>query len=138
MTLDWWNIPEDISSYIGFVYIITNNITGRRYIGKKLFYTIFRRNPLKGRINKRKARKESDWRDYWGSCKELLDDIEKYGKDNFTREILHCHKTRWEWSYAELKEQINRDVLRDRMYYNGIIRVRLPGYKNNIYSDGIK
>jgi hypothetical protein len=87
---------------------------------------------LKGRINKRAATRDSEWRDYYGSCNELLKDVEQYGKDSFNRYILHCHKTRWDWSYAELKEQIERDVLRDPNYYNGIIRVRLCGMKRKL------
>jgi hypothetical protein len=85
--------------------------------------------PLKGKKNRRIVRKETDWATYWGSCNDLNADIERLGKDNFEREIISCHKTRWEWSYAELKEQVDRDVLRRKDYYNGIIRVRLPGFK---------
>lgn len=127
--IDWIGVPEDITQYIGFIYCIRNIHTGRMYIGKKLFFSTLRRKPLKGKKRVRKSRKETDWRNYWSSCNELLADIKKSGEDAFRREILHCHKTRWEWSYAELKEQVNRDVLTNPIFYNGIIRIRLPAYK---------
>jgi hypothetical protein len=130
MTDYWENVPQNIDDYIGFVYIIINNVNGRMYIGKKLLHKTLRKKPLKGKLRRRRFIKDSEWREYWGSCNELLRDIKTFGKQNFTRKILHCHKTRWEWSYAELQEQVHRDVLRDPIYYNGIIRIRLPAYKN--------
>jgi hypothetical protein len=126
---EWINAPDNIDSYIGFVYKITNLMDNKVYIGKKLFFTTLRRKPLKGRKNKRLVKIEADWRQYWGSCNELLKDIKKLGMDKFEREIISCHETRWEWSYAELKEQVYRDVLLRKDYYNGIIRTRLPGFK---------
>ena len=127
--MNWQNCPDNIEPYVGFIYLITNQQTGRKYIGKKLFHSVQKRKPLKGKVNKRKRVVETDWQDYWSSCNELLEDIEKYGKEIFRREMLSFHKTRWEWSYAELKEQVNKDVLRDKAYYNKYIRIRLPSYK---------
>jgi len=130
--VEWIGVPKDITKYIGYTYIITNIPERKFYIGKKLFFSIRKLKPLKGKKNKRLVRKETDWRDYYGSCNELNADIERLGKDNFEREILSCYKTRWEWSYAELKEQVDRDVLRRKDFYNGIIRVRLPGFKKDL------
>ena len=128
---DWVGVPDDISKYIGYVYIIRNTINDRLYVGKKLFFKTVRKKPLKGNKNRRRFLIESDWKDYWGSSNELLADIEKHGKENFTRTILHCHRTRWEVSYNELREQVERRVLLDKKYYNGIIRVRLPAFKGS-------
>ena len=114
----WINAPKDISQYFGFVYLITNTLNGRMYIGKKQFYS----------TKKGKRYKESDWKTYYGSCNELNRDIQISKKSRFTREIISCHETRWETTYNELAEQVKRDVLRDRKYYNGIIRVRLPAF----------
>jgi hypothetical protein len=113
--------------YEGFVYIITNLTNNRKYIGKKLARFKTTKPPLKGRKNKRRGTKESDWRDYWGSSDKLLEDIALLGKENFTREILYFCKGRGEMSYLEAREQFERRVLETDEYYNGIINVRVGG-----------
>ena len=122
---EWINMPKDITPYYGYTYCITNINTGRSYIGKKFFYFKRTRKPLKGRKNKRHYLIESDWKTYYGSCNELLKDIEKYGKNNFKREVLKLCKDKWECAYYELVEQVEREVLFRDDYYNGIIQVRL-------------
>ena len=117
-------IPDE---YEGFVYIITNLTDDRKYIGKKLAKFKTTKPPLKGKKNKRRGYKESDWRDYWGSSDKLLADVEKLGKDKFTREILYFCKSRGEMSYLEAREQFSRRVLETDEYYNGIINVRVGG-----------
>ena len=74
---------EDIRDYFGFVYLITNIQNGRKYIGRKYFWS-FRKPPGK----KRRVKKESDWRKYYGSCPELKEDVEKFGKESGKFEIL--------------------------------------------------
>jgi hypothetical protein len=78
-----------------------------------------------GKKTKIKSLVESDWKTYYGSSEYLLKDIEKYGKKSFTRTILNCYKTRWETLYYEAKEQFDRDVLLDPMYYNYWIKIKL-------------
>jgi hypothetical protein len=109
----------------GFVYEITNTQNGKKYIGKKLARFRRVRKPLKGRINKRRFTIESDWKNYFGSSNALLEDIEKIGKDKFTREILFYCKSRAECNYVEAREQFARKVLETDRYYNGHIRVRV-------------
>ena len=109
----------------GFVYEITNTQNGKKYIGKKLARFRRVRKPLKGRINKRRFTIESDWKDYFGSSNALLEDIDKIGKDKFTREILFYCKSRAECNYVEAREQFARKVLETDRYYNGHIRVRV-------------
>ena len=77
-------LPSDCE---GFVYLITNLTNNRKYIGKKLAKFKTSKPPLKGKINKRRGYRESDWRDYWGSSAHLNADVLKLGKANFTREI---------------------------------------------------
>ena len=119
-------LPADCE---GFVYIITNQTNGRKYIGKKLAKFKVTKPPLKGKKNKRRSTKESDWRTYWGSSDHLLSDVEKLGEENFTREILHYCQSRGMLSYLEAKEQFDREVLLSDDYYNGIINVRVGSSK---------
>lgn len=117
-------IPEGI---IGFVYLITNLTTGRKYIGKKLAQFRRTKPPLKGKKRKRKTTVESDWRDYWGSSESLQEDVAALGPEQFTREIIYYCRSRSELSYLEAKEQFDRGVLETDDYYNGIINIRVGG-----------
>jgi hypothetical protein len=117
-------IPDE---YEGFVYLITNLKTGQKYIGKKLAKFKTTKPPLKGKKNKRRGFKESDWKDYWGSSDRLNADVQELGPENFTREILYLCRSRAEMSYIEAREQFDRRVLETDEYYNGIINVRVGG-----------
>lgn len=117
-------IPEE---YEGFVYLITNLTNNKKYIGKKLARFKTTKPPLKGKKNKRRGYKESDWREYWGSSDKLQADVNALGENNFTREILYFCKGRGEMSYLEAREQFERRVLETDEYYNGIINVRVGG-----------
>jgi hypothetical protein len=119
-------LPEDCEA---FVYLITNITDNRKYVGKKLAKFKTTKPPLKGRKNKRRGTKESDWREYWGSSDNLLRDVEELGQNKFTREILYYCKSRGLASYLEAKEQFDRRVLETDEYYNGIINVRVSGSK---------
>lgn len=118
------SIPEE---YEGFVYLITNVTNNKKYIGKKLAKFKTTKPPLKGKKNKRRGHKESDWKEYWGSSDKLQSDVENLGPQNFTREILYFCTNRAEMSYIEAREQFDRRVLESDDYYNGIINVRVGG-----------
>lgn len=117
-------LPEGCEA---FVYIITNKKNDKKYIGKKLAKFKVTKPPLKGKKNKRKSTKESDWQTYWGSSDNLKQDVATHGEDNFTREILHVCSSRGIASYLEAQEQFERKVLLTDEYYNGIINVRIGG-----------
>ena len=118
------SIPEE---YEGFVYLITNKTNNKKYIGKKLAKFKTTKPPLKGKKNKRRGHKESDWKEYWGSSDRLIADVEALGPQNFTREILYFCTNRAEMGYIEAREQFDRRVLESDEYYNGIINVRVGG-----------
>jgi len=118
------SIPDE---YVGFVYLITNKKTKQKYVGKKLAKFKTTKPPLKGKKNKRRGYKESDWREYWGSSDRLNEDVKNLGEQNFSREILYFCKSRAEMSYIEAREQFDRRVLETDEYYNGIINVRVGG-----------
>jgi hypothetical protein len=119
----WINEPESLDGYAGFVYQITNNITGQKYIGKKNFWSTTRKK-VPGQKRRRVVVKESDWRRYKSSSKDVKALIKKLGEDNFTFEIIHLCRTKTELTYMETLEQFNRDVLNSRRpdgefeYYN--------------------
>ena len=112
-------IPE--TAY-GYVYLITNTVTGRKYIGKKLFW--FRKTKqVKGK--KKRIKVESDWRDYWSSSDEVKKDVVTVGTDKFIREILHSCPNKGSCNYLEAREQMDRRVLETDDYYNGQIQCRV-------------
>ena len=123
-------LPEDC---VGYVYCITNIVTGRMYIGKKLAKfskTTYKTVKLKNGTKKRKKIKskiDSDWQLYWGSNEQLKADVQQLGADKFTREILHYCSSKAICSYLEAKEQFNRRVLESPDYYNNIINLRVHG-----------
>jgi hypothetical protein len=114
---EFTEVPDDV---IGFVYKITNLVTGREYIGKKLF-TFAKRKQVKGR--KKRIRTESDWRSYYGSNKKLTDDINAVGQEHFKREILRLCSTKGQCSYYEAKFQFEHGVLEhpDKFYNDWIM-----------------
>ena len=126
-------ITELPADCVGFVYLITNKLSGRMYVGKKLARfkrTTYRTVKLKNGKKKRKKIKgstDSDWQTYWGSNEELSADVLLLGEENFSREILFYCGSKAECSYIEAREQFSRRVLESDDYYNGHIQVRVHG-----------
>jgi hypothetical protein len=116
-------------SAYGFVYLITNTVYAKMYVGKKQMKSVMKRPPLKGKTKKRHSVIDTDWRTYTSSCNELNADIEKMGKDKFTFEILRFCESKSELAYYEAKEQFDRNVLLTNDYYNGIINLRVGRIK---------
>lgn len=115
-------LEDDIEDNYGFVYLITNLKTDKKYIGKKFFYSS-KTKTLKGK--KKRYKVSSDWQTYYGSNKELQNDVILHGTENFKREILYLCKSKGECSYFEAKEQFSRQVLESEEYYNTWIMVRV-------------
>ena len=113
-------IPENA---IGFVYMITNQANGMKYIGKKNFY-FSKTKQVKGK--KKRIKVESDWKEYYGSNKTLVEHVNEYGDDKFIREVLLFCNSKSEMNYYELKEQMINDVLlKENEYYNSYVGTRI-------------
>lgn len=84
----------------GFVYITTNNINNKKYIGKCAY------NRLNG------------WENYLGSGKLLKQAIKKYGIDKFSRHIVLECETLKELDIAEKYYIQSIDACNNDEYYN--------------------
>ena len=113
---------EMIGDNYGFVYLITNKLTGRKYIGKKFFYSS-KTKVVKGK--KKKIKVSSDWQTYYGSSAEVTKDVLELGQENFSREIIYLCKSKGECGYLEAKEQFIKGALESDDYYNTWIMVRV-------------
>lgn len=117
------SVEEVPEKTMGFVYILTQISTGRKYIGKKLFWFAGTKQ-VKGKI--KKVKKESDWKTYHSSCIEIMDAVKDKGPLDWQREILHYAKTKGTLNYLEAREQMDRRVLENpQEYINGIISCRI-------------
>lgn len=126
-----------IGDNIGFVYIVTDTVSGMKYIGKKGFFSKVTKPPLKGKKRKRRSIKESDWKTYCGSSETVKTLVEENGLDHFDREILHLCKSKGEMSYTEMREQIVRDVLlKPDEYLNGFVGGKI--HRNHLKNMWIK
>jgi hypothetical protein len=116
-----WKNPSriklDPDNSFGFVYLIVNLLTGRRYIGKKQYHQY--RKGIKAR--------PSDWRTYTSSSRPLNEDIKRQGKTNFHFEILAEFNTRGGLVYGETHLQhvcnvlTEKDGENERLFYNQFI-----------------
>jgi hypothetical protein len=103
-------LSDNIGDNFGFVYLIENKLNGRKYIGRKYFWSF--RKP-KGKS--RKVKSESDWKKYYGSCPELKEDIIKFGRENFSRTMLSVHKTGGRTNFEETRQLFANNVLTESL-----------------------
>ena len=119
---------EAPKKYMGFVYLITDLTTNRKYIGKKLFWNTRKLKPLKGKTRRRTQVVESNWKNYYGSNEELQQLDENSHAQRFEREILHLCTKKGIMGYLEAREQFDRNVLlSDDEYYNNFIGCKIHG-----------
>jgi hypothetical protein len=139
--MDWIYNGDIVSSSlqlqpdcIGFIYLITNHVDNRIYVGRKQLYSIVTKKPTAKELQQRpkakptSVKKESDWLQYWGSSKELTDDIKLYGIENkelcitrFTRQILRLCNTKIDLTYWEVHYQCLFNVLTTNSYNKSIL-----------------
>ncbi len=125
--LEFNDIPDGME---GFVYLIENLTNGKKYIGKKNFWER-RKDPKTGRRKK----KESNWKNYYGSCDQLNEDVKELGKENFKRDILYLCPHKKSMSYYETYEQFKRNVILKEDYYNTNVEGKFfSSERENIYN----
>ena len=118
---------EAPKEYMGFVYLITDLTTNRKYIGKKLFWNTRKLKPLKGKTRRRTQVVESNWKIYYGSNEELQQLVEISNAERFLREILYLCAKKGIMGYLEAREQFDRNVLLSDEYYNNFIGCKIHG-----------
>jgi hypothetical protein len=126
------SLPE---TAIGFIYVITNIISGKMYVGKKNLFknkisvktVVIKTGPNAGTKKKKKTKTSvySDWKIYYGSSAVLQEEIKIIGQDNYRREIIRFCNSKSELSYYETKEIFVRDALLSENYYNMWISCRI-------------
>lgn len=116
---------EELAAYHGFVYLIIDELTGKKYIGKKFFWSSKILPITKARKRRKKILVESDWKSYYGSNKQLQADVAELGPERFKRVILRLCKTKGECSYYETKYQLMYDVLLKDDFYNDFVGCRI-------------
>ena len=115
-------LSEDIDDHFGFVYCITNTLTGKRYIGRKYFHQL-----RKPRTGGRRVKSESDWKKYYGSSDELNRERKSLGNAAYRREILSVHLTKGTCNFEETRQLFLHNVLTESLddgtplYYNSNI-----------------
>jgi hypothetical protein len=118
-------LTDDIKDNYGFVYCITDTVNGKKYIGRKYFWSV---RKVVGK--RKKSKKESDWQDYYSSSEKLQTLLKEHGPERLKREILYLGKTKGQVNYTEIKYQFQLDVLETlmengkRQYYNENIASR--------------
>jgi len=115
------NINDFPENTFGFIYIVKHKPTGKAYIGKKVLYHNVKKKLTKKEIAEqtgpgRKSAtkvvvKESDWKTYYGSTKQIVELIKDGKQEEFTREILQLVPNKKLLTYYECKYLFINEVL---------------------------
>jgi hypothetical protein len=120
------DFPKDT---FGFIYIVKNNDTNKSYIGKKVLY-----HNKKVKLGKKEiaeltgvgrkpttkiVTKESDWLNYYGSNKEVMQLIKEGKQTSFTRTIIKLAPNKKLLTYYETQALFTYKVLEHpELFYN--------------------
>lgn len=127
MENSWIGLPDNLDQYHSIVYIIKCTLPDNNmyYVGVKQILKKCKQKPLKDGKRRKTLYKDNGLLSYYGSSKKLLEDIDKNGKENYTRTVLHLCKSKSESKYLEMCEQVIRNVLFDNKSYNNIVNLRI-------------
>jgi len=114
-------IPENV---YGYTYLITDLKNDKIYVGKKAFL-----HKSKSKLSKKakllpenkgkrviRGTKDSGWKKYFGSSKELQTQVKLLGEKNFKREILEFATSKSDLALKEIEAQVKYNVLRINSY----------------------
>ena len=113
------------AGFLGFIYEITEEETGKKYIGKKGLLRKYKRKH-KGSTRNKITWKESDWRTYHGSSPVLMERVAS-GEYTYDRQILLFCRGKADMMYYEVKYQLDKNVVFDDNYYNQMLHIRCSG-----------
>ena len=130
--IEYDSVDKFPENCIGFVYKITNIQTGKFYIGRKSLFSNVKKKLTKKELSelsgpgrkptKKLVTSESNWMDYWGSNKGILQEIKEEGTSMFRKEILKFCFNKKQLTYWELHYQcINEVLLTDKSYNDNIL-----------------
>lgn len=131
------DIPEGA---IGFVYLLTNIESGKKYIGKKFLYSERKKALTKKEIAALESKRlkkwkmvksESDWLTYSSSSKDIQEEIKNGAQ--FYRDILHFTFSKLQTTYLEVKLQFVNEVLESEDWYNN--NINSSWFRGNIGMD---
>lgn len=88
-----------LDGFYGFVYITTNNVNGKMYIGQRCYH-------------------KKGWENYLGSGVYLKRAIRKYGKENFTKTIIKNYINKEELDAGEIYFIQKYDAVNNDNFYN--------------------
>ena len=115
-----WDISKvgefDPADYFGFVYLVTNLKTGKKYIGKKSMWSttskqVWKVDRTKGKKTK-KITKESYWRTYTTSS--VYVNAELVAGETFSFQILSLHNSKGALAYSEVWHLVTMGALTER------------------------
>ena len=132
VTKEYDSVDKFPQNCIGFVYKITNIKTGKFYIGRKSLFSNVKKKLTKKELSelsgpgrkptKKLVTSESNWIDYWGSNKGILQEIKEEGTDYFRKEILKFCYNKKQLTYWEVHYQCVENVLlTDKSYNDNIL-----------------
>jgi len=130
--IEYDSVDKFPENCVGFVYKITNIKTGKFYIGKKSLYSNVRKKLTKKELaeysgpgrkpTKKLVTSESNWQDYWGSNKGILQEIKEEGTDSFRKEILKFCFNKKQLTYWEVHYQcVNEVLFSDKSYNDNVL-----------------